>query len=107
MSKYFRWAELPARDDIHVWEGTTRWGNHDLYPIPKRERNYGFLGFYSYYAISALSIYGFTSASAFVAAGLGVWEVCTRPLLQDHHNCPELQVFGHIIWALRCLSKMC
>jgi NCS1 family nucleobase:cation symporter-1 len=81
ISQYFRWAELPPRDDIHVWEGTTRWGNHDLYPIPKKEKNYGVLGFYSYYAISAISIYGFTSASAYVSAGLGVWDTVGAMLL--------------------------
>lgn len=74
MSKYFRWAELPPREDIDVWEGTTRWGNHDLYPIPIKERTYGIWGFYSYYGSSGISVFGFTSASSYVAAGLGCWE---------------------------------
>ena len=33
MYKYLKWAELPARTDIHQNKGTTEWGNHDLYPI--------------------------------------------------------------------------
>jgi NCS1 family nucleobase:cation symporter-1 len=74
MAKYFRWAELPPRTDIDVWEGSTRWGNHDLYPIPKKERTYGVTGFYSYLGANAISVFGFTSASAYVAAGLSVWE---------------------------------
>jgi NCS1 family nucleobase:cation symporter-1 len=73
--------ELPPRDDIDVWEGTTRWGNHDIYPIPKKERNYGTLGFYSYFICSGVSIIGFTSASAYVAAGLGSWETVGAILL--------------------------
>jgi NCS1 family nucleobase:cation symporter-1 len=55
MSKYFRWAELAPREDIHVWEGTTKWGNHD--------------------------VYGFTSASAYVSAGLSCWETVGAILL--------------------------
>jgi NCS1 family nucleobase:cation symporter-1 len=70
----FKWAELPPREDIAVWEGTTRWGNHDLYPIPKKERNYGTLGYFSYFIISGVSISGFTTASSYVTAGLGSWD---------------------------------
>jgi NCS1 family nucleobase:cation symporter-1 len=81
MSKYFRWAELAPREDIHVWEGTTKWGNHDVYPIPKKEHTYGTLGFYSYYAVSTVAIYGFTSASAYVSAGLSCWETVGAILL--------------------------
>jgi NCS1 family nucleobase:cation symporter-1 len=77
MSKYFRWAEVKARDDIddvEAWEGTTRWGNHDIYPVPKKERNYGLLGFYTYFAAGIISVYGFTAASSYVSAGLGTWD---------------------------------
>src|SRR5262245_46167575 len=74
MSKYFRWLELPARQDIDVWEGTTEWGNHDLYPIPKKERTYGVMGFFSYFLVSAVSVVGFASAAAYVASGLTAWE---------------------------------
>ncbi|RDW57037.1 hypothetical protein BP6252_13909 [Coleophoma cylindrospora] len=70
----FRWAELPPREDIQVWEGTTRWGNHDIYPIPKKEQTYGMLGFFSYFIVSGVSITGFTVASSYVAAGLSAWE---------------------------------
>ena len=38
MSKLLKWAELPARDDIYLDQGTTEWGNHDLYPIVPKER---------------------------------------------------------------------
>lgn len=77
MSKYFKWAEVRERDDLNsaeAFEGTTRWGNHDIYPVPLKERNYGILGFYSYFACGAISVYGFTAASAFVSAGLGTWD---------------------------------
>lgn len=70
----FEWAELPARQDINVWEGTTRWGNHDLYPIPKKEQTYRMYDYFSYYLVSGVTISGFTASSAYVTAGLGVWE---------------------------------
>jgi nucleobase:cation symporter-1, NCS1 family len=74
MSDYFKWAELPPRTDVYNYEGTTRWGNHDLYPIPKKERTYGYLGFYSYYLVSGISITGFSMGSAYVSAGLSARE---------------------------------
>jgi len=81
MARYFRCAELPAREDIDVWEGSTRWGNHDLYPIPKKERIYRIWGFYSYFGASGISIFGFTVASAYVSAGLNCWETVGAILL--------------------------
>ncbi|RDW57166.1 hypothetical protein BP6252_13814 [Coleophoma cylindrospora] len=74
MSRYFKWAELPARKDVYTYEGTTRWGNHDLYPIPLKERTYGVMGFYSYYLVSGISISGYSIGSAYVAAGLSAQE---------------------------------
>lgn len=74
MSKYFRWLELPERKDVYTWEGTTEWGNHDLYPIPKKERTYGVLGYFSYFLTSTISVTGFTGVSAYVAGGLSAWE---------------------------------
>lgn len=53
-----RRAELPKRQDVYTCEGTTRWGNRDLYPIPKKERNYGVLSYCSYFVISGVSITG-------------------------------------------------
>jgi hypothetical protein len=41
MSNFMKWAELPPRDDIYQDKGTTKWGNHDLYPIVPSERTYG------------------------------------------------------------------
>lgn len=73
MSKYFKWAELPPRKDVYVYEGTTEWGNHDLYPIPKKERTYGTLAYYSYYITGGVSINSFTMGSSYVASGLSVW----------------------------------
>lgn len=74
MSKYFRWAELPARTDIYTYGGTTRWGNHDLYPIAKKERTYGWMGFYSYYLVSGISTTGYSIGSAYLASGLSAGE---------------------------------
>lgn len=49
MSKYLRWAELPARKDVYTYAGTTSWGNHDLYPIPRKERTYGQMDYFVYW----------------------------------------------------------
>lgn len=46
---FLRWAELPARKDVYSYAGTTRWGNHDLYPIPRKERTYNQLDYFVYW----------------------------------------------------------
>jgi len=81
IAKYLRWAELPERQDVYTYEGTTRWGNHDLYPISKKERTFGVMGYYSYFVTSGVSITGFTAGSAYVAAGLGVGPTCAAILI--------------------------
>ena len=49
--KWLEWAELPPRKDVYSYYGTTKWGNHDLYPIPMKERqfNTGLLCILDYY----------------------------------------------------------
>jgi NCS1 family nucleobase:cation symporter-1 len=47
IERMFQWAELPVREDIYTWKGTTKWGNHDLYPIDKSERTYGWMGYFA------------------------------------------------------------
>lgn len=47
LERMFQWAELPERKDIYTWKGTTKWGNHDLYPIDKSERTYGWMGYFA------------------------------------------------------------
>lgn len=74
MSKYFRWAELPPRKDVYTYAGTTRWGNHDLYPIPKKERTYGWMGFFAYWVTCGVSVSNFTIGSAYIAYGLNAGE---------------------------------
>lgn len=81
MSRFFKWAELPARTDVYTYGGTTRWGNHDLYPIPMKERTYGVMGFYSYYMVSGISITGFSMGSAYVTAGLSAQETIAAVLV--------------------------
>ncbi|RDI78790.1 hypothetical protein Vi05172_g11150 [Venturia inaequalis] len=74
MSIYLRWAELPARKDVYTYAGTTRWGNHDLYPIPRKERTYGQVDYFVYWMVSCLSVSNFSSASAYIALGLTAGE---------------------------------
>lgn len=42
--------------------------------MPKKERNYGYIGLYASYALSCMSISGFTGVSSYASAGLGIWE---------------------------------
>jgi NCS1 family nucleobase:cation symporter-1 len=70
LRKWFAWAELPARDDIYTWKGTTKWGNHDLYPIDPKERTYGWLGFVAVWVTNGVSVSTFTLGSSYIAYGL-------------------------------------
>jgi NCS1 family nucleobase:cation symporter-1 len=70
MSKYFRWAELPTTSE---W-GSTKWGNRDIYPIPKEQQTYGVSAFIYYWVTVGVSVTAYTIAAAFIAAGLNVPE---------------------------------
>lgn len=117
-SYVFKWAELPARTDVYTYDGTTRWGNHDLYPIPKKERTYGFLGFYSYYLVSGISITGFSKRSAYVSAGLSAQETIRAVLVgcvcaalnaclgvQEIHHTPACRV-GNFFAGVGLLTSL-
>lgn len=101
MSKYFKWAEVKARGDVYSDVGTTRWGNHDLYPIPKKERNFGWDSYMLYWGTLGICVSEYTLGSAYIAYGLNAGETigailigccissvycyyCARPGL-DHH----------------------
>jgi NCS1 family nucleobase:cation symporter-1 len=70
LARMMRWAELPAREDIYTWKGTTKWGNHDLYPIDPKERTYGWLGFFAIWVTNGVSISTITLGSSYIAVGL-------------------------------------
>jgi NCS1 family nucleobase:cation symporter-1 len=72
MSKFFKWAELPARKDVYTHAGTTTWGNHDLYPIPRKERTWGWMAYVSYQVVVGVNISNYTLASSYIAVGLTV-----------------------------------
>ena len=74
MSKYFRWLELLPREDVYAHVGTTRWGNHDLYPIPMKERTYTTLSFFAYWLSGGIGIVALTFGSSFIASGLNAAE---------------------------------
>ncbi|RDW92664.1 hypothetical protein BP5796_02058 [Coleophoma crateriformis] len=80
MSKYFKWAELPPRTDVYTHAGTTTWGNHDLYPIPRKERTWGWLAYVSYQIVVGVTISGYTLASTYIAVGLTVGQTMAAVL---------------------------
>lgn len=71
----FAWAELSPRQDIDTWKGTTKWGNHDLYPIDVSERTFGSMGFFALWITNCVSISTFTTGSAYIAYGLTAGQV--------------------------------
>lgn len=107
LSEYFKWAEVKERDDIDVWEGTTKWGNHDIYPVPKKERNYGYMGLYAYYALSCSK-----SQVFFFFRNSSETKICTQLLASsfDHRCCMSKLTFASVhFWFHRrkfiCLSR--
>jgi len=70
ISHYFRRAELPAREDVYNYAGTTEWGNHDFYPIPMKERTYSWGGYFAFILVTGVNITTFTLGSSYVAYGL-------------------------------------
>ncbi|KAH8657101.1 permease for cytosine/purines, uracil, thiamine, allantoin-domain-containing protein [Tricladium varicosporioides] len=81
MSKFLKWAELPARTDIHQNKGTTKWGNHDLYPIVEKERTYGKGAFILYWTTCGAGLSTFAIGSSYIAVGLTAGEACGAVLI--------------------------
>lgn len=76
LSTLFKWAELPARTDIYQDRGTTKWGNHDLYPIVKEERTYGKGAYMLYWLTCGAGLSTFALGSSYTAVGLTAGEAC-------------------------------
>jgi nucleobase:cation symporter-1, NCS1 family len=70
LRRMFRWAELPERTDIYTWKGTTKWGNHDLYPIDPKERTFTWVSYVAIFFTNGINISTITLGSAFIAYGL-------------------------------------
>lgn len=81
MSKFFTWAELPARNDIYQERGTTKWGNHDLYPIVPKERTYGQGAFFLYWLTCGAGLSTFAIGSSYITVGLTAGEACGAILI--------------------------
>lgn len=74
IADYFRWAELKAREDVYTYAGTTERGNHDFYPIPIKERTYGWAGYFAFILVTGVNVTTFTLGSSYVAYGLPAGE---------------------------------
>jgi nucleobase:cation symporter-1, NCS1 family len=70
MSKFMKWAELPARKDIYQDRGTTKWGNHDIYPVVPAERTYGWGAYLLYWVTCGAGLSTFAIGSSYIAVGL-------------------------------------
>ncbi|EPE24965.1 hypothetical protein GLAREA_11546 [Glarea lozoyensis ATCC 20868] len=81
MSKYLKWAELPAREDIYQDRGTTEWGNHDLYPIVPKERTYGRGAFLLYWLTCGGGLSTFAIGSSYIAVGLSAGQAIGAVLI--------------------------
>jgi NCS1 family nucleobase:cation symporter-1 len=81
MSAFKRWIELPTRTDIHQDKGTTKWGNHDLYPIVPAERTYGRGTFLLYWVTCGAGLSTFAIGSSYIAVGLTAGEACGAILI--------------------------
>lgn len=78
---FMKWAELPARHDIYQDKGTTKWGNHDLYPIVPAERTYGRGAFLLYWVTCGAGLSTFAIGSSYIAVGLTPGEACGAILI--------------------------
>lgn len=81
MSKYFKWAELPARTDVYQDKGTTKYGNHDLYPIPLKERTYGRFALFLYWTTAGVGLSTFSLGSSYIVYGLTAGEAVGAVLI--------------------------
>jgi nucleobase:cation symporter-1, NCS1 family len=73
---WLRWAELPARTDIHQDKGTTEWGNHDLYPIVEKERTYGIGAYLLFWVTCGGGLSTLAIGSSYATLGLTAGQTC-------------------------------
>lgn len=78
---WLKWAELPARTDIHQDKGTTEWGNHDLYPIVEKERTWGINSYILFWVTCGGGLSTFAIGSSYVVLGLTAGETCGAVLI--------------------------
>ena len=79
--RVLRWAEVKERTDIHTYEGTTEWGNHDLYPIDQKDKKFGYFAYASYWATGGFALFTFTLGSGYIAVGLNAGETIGASLI--------------------------
>jgi NCS1 family nucleobase:cation symporter-1 len=74
MSKLLKLAQLKPRDDVYSHMGTTKWGNHDLYPVPQKEKSFGWFAYLGFMMCSGICVSNYTVGSAYIAVGLTAGE---------------------------------
>ncbi|PVH99763.1 hypothetical protein DM02DRAFT_642803 [Periconia macrospinosa] len=94
MSRFLKWAELPAREDIYQNRGTTKWGNHDLYPVVASERTYGTGAYTLYWATCAAGLSTFAIGSTYIAVGLTAGEACGAVIIGSCIACSSAILCG-------------
>ncbi|KAK7907982.1 hypothetical protein PG985_015285 [Apiospora marii] len=68
--------EVRPADDEYESIATSRWGNKDVYPIPKDKRTYGWLSFYAYWGTCGISLSSWTIGSSLIGIGLTAGQAC-------------------------------
>jgi nucleobase:cation symporter-1, NCS1 family len=65
-----KFLEVRQRDEAYSEQGTTRWGNRDIYPIIPSERTYGPMAFFAYWLTAGICVSSWTLGSGLVGIGL-------------------------------------
>jgi nucleobase:cation symporter-1, NCS1 family len=79
--KWLNWAKLPARTDIYTDIGTTKWGNHDLYPIVEKERVWGVGAYIMFWVTCGGGLSTFAIGASYVSLGLTAGETVSAVLI--------------------------
>lgn len=74
LKEVLKWLEVKERKDIYTYGGTTKYGNHDIYPITPKEHTFGYLAYFAFWTNSGTAISTFTLGSAYIATGLNAGE---------------------------------
>jgi len=68
--------EVKPTDDEYESIATSRWGNKDVYPVPRDKRTYGWLSFYAYWGTCGISLSSWTIGSSLIGIGLTAGQAC-------------------------------
>jgi NCS1 family nucleobase:cation symporter-1 len=81
IKEMLKWAEVKERKGVSSYGATTKYANHDIYPVTPQDHTFGYLAYVAFWVNSGTAISTFTLGSSYIAIGLNAGETIGACLL--------------------------